>query len=47
MDVGAEELLLLRFSGDGERARDEFVKQTSHHFPDPSMEIRVRGSENN
>lgn len=33
MDVEAAELLLLlRFSGDGERARDELVEQTSHHF---------------
>lgn len=37
MDVEAAELLLLRFSGDGERARDELVEQTSHHFSDPSM----------
>lgn len=32
VDVEAADLLLLRFSGDGERARDEPVEQTSHHF---------------
>ena len=31
VDVEATELLLLPFSGDGERARDELVKQSSHH----------------
>ena len=32
VDVETAELLLLPFSGDGERARDELVQQPSHHF---------------
>ena len=32
MDVEAAELLLLPFTGDGERTRDELVHQSSHHF---------------
>lgn len=32
VDVETAELLLLPLSGDGERARDELVDESSHHF---------------
>lgn len=44
MDVETAELLLLPFTGDGQRARDEFVKRSSHHSSDPSVKIQVKGS---
>jgi hypothetical protein len=31
VNVEAAELLLLPFSGDGERTRDELAEQSSHH----------------
>ena len=40
MDVETAELLLLPFSGEGKRARDEFVKQSSRHFQREKMESK-------
>ena len=46
LDVETAELLLLPFAGDGQRARDELVEQSSHHFfrsfdQDPSERFEI------
>lgn len=45
MDVEAAELLLLPFSSDGERARDELVEQSSYHTSNLLLKIGQRDSE--